>query len=909
MTSNIANTTSNSILTTQEKAIKKNLENNTNSILPPLSSIENAEERKRFFLENYGGPNTKDTPTGLRGLRCSECGKFEAFTLAYDPVKAHLVVECERKNKCGCRKTYQELCPQKSFPKQYKKTFGTNIQVPAHHMATSWLEFRNIPKNLIHTVLKPGVDYYQDKKNGRDAIFFPLENKSKNIRFLDDQSPKNHNEGSSRTYYKIQGFSYDSSRPVYVTESPLKTMALTSQGLQSVAFTSANISAENDLFKHFKDFILCAAFDNDKAGIKATKAFNKQLEELGLQQGLAILPPPGKDWDELLPFIKTREDFRIKHLREYEAYGELALVENAQEYVETYQRHEDVLKHPLPKIFTFKGNTYFWEKVRNKETKENEVKVSLAYRAVGKHEYSLEKENEDIKTTYTFVLRFDFPDGTSKTAEFTAEDFTDNRFGSALQEKAHIVLQAKKRLVHEIRTSILNERCRKVKELNYSGMHRESGYYLRPDYGISKTGELIFPNELGCFKIEEKFLKPKRSSLLLELHENFQFLSKEERAEIRNKEIKDLICIYGTNGKVALTHRIAALRQQDMKDRLIGVPFLALDGSKNTGKTSLITTISFYMGISANVPSPLTSTTAYQGRAMSQLSGGWEWVDELNKSTSKSRMEKIEAWLSEVLQRFLSDGGRGKGARNSSNDTIIDPNLAVPVIGYNHRPTNEIAFLSRLIVLKTTEKGFSNDQRKLADEIKKRINHESQLVGISILEAILPIEKARWFNEIEQAKADLYVLKQGEIDSRIQSNISVIVGVNRLLAEVTGIQELALTENEIERLVEVQEKELDIYGTSQVLIDFMDVLAQEEAINLNGELRGREQGYFHRWIGEHLFFYLKGYFDNNPNQRTLNKKELEVELDALEVEISKQRLNNRVTSGRLISKNLLQTLV
>jgi hypothetical protein len=248
-------------------------------------SIDITQHAINSIKSMLGSDKTRNSGKWMYGLKCPQCGEFEAYVNTEKP----FYINCSRNKKCGYSTKITDAIPEFSFniESEYKP-----LKKEPNRPATQFLKLRGLNKSLENL----NYSYWDKTRPGcKGAVMFQIDKNTWNGRLISPNgSDKSHNKGPiTGKYWKHSGLKYDKEKPVYITEAIIDSLSLIEEDRQSVSVLSSNAAPENYNISDLGTVIL--AFDNDLAGLKAT------LRWMEYYQGIkAILPPKGRDWNDLL---------------------------------------------------------------------------------------------------------------------------------------------------------------------------------------------------------------------------------------------------------------------------------------------------------------------------------------------------------------------------------------------------------------------------------------------------------------------------------------------------------------------------------------------------------------------------------------------------------------------------------
>lgn len=306
-------------------------------------------EKILFALKSSSYWTEKSRISGktLQGITCPVCGsKGEAWAYADAPMS----INCNR-GKCGARTLTIELF---DIHQNIERDFPACKQDP-NRPARAYLESRGLRESLTGLIFEywPNV-----RKTGTGAVLFPLGKdvdgkEVMNGRLLNPPqgTGKTHNSGStSGRFWRHPGRVYDPGQPVYIVEGIIDGLSITEIGFQAVAvLASGQDPAKLDL-SEFPRLVL--GFDNDQAGIRATKKWKEAFP-----QAEVVMLDRGQDWNDI---IRSGSPDQVKqqveaNIERYRLNGRLALSLSAREYADLWRGFHST----PPGLFIWGGCTWY----------------------------------------------------------------------------------------------------------------------------------------------------------------------------------------------------------------------------------------------------------------------------------------------------------------------------------------------------------------------------------------------------------------------------------------------------------------------------------------------------------------------------------------------------------------------
>jgi energy-coupling factor transporter ATP-binding protein EcfA2 len=690
-------------------------EDKKNSKVIPIRQTRptiNEETRKAQLKAKYWGSKSKEQGDKLTGLRCPSCGHYEAYS--YSP---YLKLVCNRKNKCGIEHLYKEIFNIEPFTVRYSKQYPT--KQPEHHRAKVYLRDRGFSDETINKLVA-GEDYKEQDVTGEGpAILFRYnEPQVWNGRIFDPKNRKSHTIGKvGSTYWKLKKHDYTRKDPVYVTESPIKALALFQLGVQAVALASARVpDKEHSLFTDFEEFDLRAAFDADKAGRQALRKFSKIVdkEEGHIEPHLA-----GYDWDNYLIQSSTQQLSEIIEQCSNSAY--ISLATTAQEWA---QRRLNIGDY-LPPIIEFNLCTYECKvkevKKENDEAKKEAV-VTPLFEAVVSIDHFLKqtKEKSQCSEYLPVISILTRSNGTFGPLPVKGSELMDKPFRDLLLSKAKTVYLSNT-VKPNITAHLYKGRKQNVEELETFGFHERTETIVLPGFAVGPNGNIHLANDKNFIPLSHgEALKPfqyKPSKLL-------SFDRKDATPDIEGLKafVEEMIFAYGMKAIECLGWLGLSVISRAVKAEGYSVPFLFLIGKEGTGKTGLLKILNGLVGL--NEEGASFGTGKGSERLLSQRSGLPVSLLEVNPQSG---------FKADKLLPCYDDNSTGTTANYSNDNKTKSYDMkGVPLLSANLLPTNQPNFLSRLILLDEFKKGEFTDESREAWRILEKTRSSPQMIQVCL---------------------------------------------------------------------------------------------------------------------------------------------------------------------------------
>lgn len=702
-------------------------QNDKANLLPTI------EERKNNIINTLGGKIAKNG--FIRGCLCPHCGEKEAYSpYPYgDSQKAYWKIICPRENNCGVTTKYTELFPIEKFTVRYNRKFSSaNEGMPDNERGKQYLRERGFNEETINKLeWGTNVKDVAEARGGEGAaiLFRFADGKCLNGRIYDPNgSGKSHSEGEIRkTYWKLDGYTYEKEKPTYVTESPIKALAKIQEGYQALAFSSSHFSEDNPLFTDFQGYTLKAAFDSDEAGRKALKRFAKIV---GNKEGHIEPPQNGKDWDDYL-FEELPGDF----LKKCQAKAGISLAENIGEWVKA-----TINAGGEPEgIAEFNNWTYHITRETNqkKQQENGEYKKELLYNGTVRIDHFIKNGSKHIP-----VITIQNATGEKVITYGPFEpNETDLKPGETFKETlrlngkmVYLAQSVPGRLIDFIYSS--GRQAPSVLLCEKDGYQRNPGCWVFQTWGMNKEGKFFYADERGFVSIDGHHYKaPGYIKHPIQIPKGT-----EPDTESVKKYIQSMYHSSGEKTLECLGSLLMGLVKDIVAER--GAPFLALIGPPATGKSSLLKQLNALVGIDQEGITPGTPKGVQ--RALQQTSG-------LPLSILEIYSKFFEP---DSLLTFYNDSEGGISAQYTSDSkTQSFPVYSTPVFSSNEMPTTKRNFLSRVILIRDWNQSFTEEQTKAFNEVEDLRKDKTKMPGI----VLAFIRASVWLRKGYQAHYDTII--------------------------------------------------------------------------------------------------------------------------------------------------------
>jgi hypothetical protein len=717
------------------------------------------------FLSIYSNQKTKKENNKIINLTCPSCKEQEAYMFLDG---WHSI--CPRLNNCGAKTSIWELFPdlqktQNFIPKhQSKYTTLDDCQ--------DYLLSRNISNEVISKISGQFYPLSNDIREG-GGIVFKFANGGENGKPFLKSTEAWSKSGTcklSEDYFKINDFLYDTSKPLFITESVIDALSLIQLGQQAIAFFNVNCKLNKVQELGFSNIVL--ALDNDKAGIdsiKRLKLHNKTLK--------ACLPYGYKDWNEALQVIETIDNFKNK-LPSWYSYAERITCNTPQEYF-------DFTKDENKKYFTFHNKTYFIS--TRKIDKDIEEKyfveamdgVLEPFYWIKEHESGLSKLAVIAKSREgNKSLFFDDTKAKGDVAKFA---------GYLFQHQIDFTLKGTQ--AQDLRQALISD----LKQSDTAYQTKHAGYfkpldaYVFNNWLINGTGEVI----LGQTKEDVKFIKHHNTAVLPSKYKCITPNLDDTKEKAKNI-IHTLYASFGHNGLTCLSFMVASWFLRLIKDNQKGIgcfPYIsALSSKGGTGKTSLARFLNSLQCIDEeliNITSSSTKAGIVEG--IKRHNNLVSFLDESNADGIKEN-----SIIANMIKPYYSSPSlynRSKQDETSYEYGRVyqDLNAYSGLIWlHNSKPAKDHAEKTRFIPLIFNARDFKDTK-----DIFNRLISIPMEDRTSIFIEVMKNRKFFEDNFIAQIKSEATKLTElGVKDYRIALNHSIVITSLKLLLTVLGLPEM-----------------------------------------------------------------------------------------------------------------------
>lgn len=756
--------------------------------------------------------STRESGNTIQGLTCPVCGE-KAAAWAY--LNGPMAINCNRLSQCGARTKTLELFPElrTNFDQDFKPT-----KADPHRPAREYLLSRGVPEALLK-----GLSFWylaNARNTGSGAVMFPVGKDTQgkqqaNGRIFNPPAGdgKAHNIGSTAgLHWRHQGFEYDPTKPVWVTEGIIDSLSILALGLQAIAVLAAGQDPAKLDLDDFPHKVL--AFDNDEAGRAACRKWRKYYPEAEV-----FLCDSGQDWNSLLTSSPTADQAKkkLEHaLPRLRNNGKLALAETAQEWADIfYQFHQ----YP-PALFDFQRETYFTQLKTQRGT---DLPPYLDTRRILRAglkvvSYVIDATNP-ARPEFKYNLEVTPSQQGRRPIEATANG-RDLATARALNEfflsYAKVNFEGDLRAASALQAKITTAKAPEVQQLTVTGHQQENGAYVFPRWAVDLGGQLLQPDKRGHFRIgHNRYFRPPP-------HAEAKAITPENISKEQVKTIYSLIHeAWGLNGVTTLAWVVASWFVSKIKEEIGFFPFLSLWGDPAAGKSALVVLLNNMQGREGE-GLPISQLSSKKGmvRTIGQVAGLFTALLEDNERNEKGFDYSM------LLTGFNRGPLQVQAAFTADLQTKEAPFLGSLMFVQNTEPFASKAERQRVISLQFKAEDLSDTSRAAYEKLmgigKKALSGVMQQVLLNRTHF-----ESNWQSSYSAGRADLAPMPE----RRILDNHALILGFHRLFCSCFGIrQDPAVTAH----LKEVGKRKCISSATRQTsladhLFNLLDLLNDDQA--------------------------------------------------------------------------------
>jgi Toprim-like len=707
----------------------------------------------------YWTNKTKDNGRTIQNLTCPACDDKTAWAYKQEPY----AICCNRGNECNARtKTIELFNITLDIEKEYKPT-----KEDPNRPVREYLKSRSINDSVLQ-----GLDCRYWKKtrkgcgggamfligkdeNGQDVFNGRLLNPPKSV-------GKTHNHNStSGLFWQHPGIKIDPSKHVYITEGVIDALSIICMKKQAVAVLSSGQDPAK--LKGLEKYNLITAFDNDHAGTRATKNYLNHFPN-----SEAIMPPRGKDWNDILREDPETAEQRFKENKKQYLYNaELALSNTNQDYAQCYYDHHE---RPIG-LFLFDGCTYF-STVRTKG--EN---TTLIVERVGKFTIEVQSfinigstEQKEFLYQLKVIPKAGRPISCTATGKQLA---TAKDLKSFLLSHAKVSYEGTPNSTQALITRLIDSKAPEVRRALYTGLDPESNWYIFNTWAIDSTGKLHQKSKSGLFDTGTG------STIMPAPQASEKAIEPAKKPKQDAKNIYNLIHkAWGDNGATALSWVIAGWFVNLIKDKENFYPHISLYGDPAAGKSALTSKLQALQGRDTE-GLPLSQLNTKKGLARTIAGFSNIFTALLEDSQRNDRAFDYSILLTAYNKGSLQVQAKFTNTLETSENSFLSTLMFVQ----NSEPFNQKAEKQRVISLLFKTEDLNGTTKQAFNEVNSYSKEELASFMVEVLQHRQTIE-AEWYNEYKVACADLEAVEE----ERIRNNHGLLLGFHRLFCRLFSIE-------------------------------------------------------------------------------------------------------------------------
>lgn len=715
--------------------------------------------RTKIKASKLWGQRSRETAKHLSGLRCPECGHYEASAYIDFPA----VILCSRKNQCGVKTKTLDLFPE--LRENFTKTYPPTRDDP-NRPAREYLFSRGLTSKSIEGLQ---FEFWRNiRKSGADGVMFFVGTNSAGEKVWNGRlfSPpqgvsKTHNQGlTGGLLWKHPAKAYHADMPTFVGESVIEALSLWEMGLQAVAVLSATQSPPEDLGEIAPNLVI--ALNPDEAGQMGLRKWREAYPK-----AKAITPVCG-DWNDFLlahgPGASTAFE---RDRSEMECRANLLLCGTARDYADTWFAHYG---YP-PGLFAFERK-YFWSVFGKKELEVRNVS-----------DFVLETDHFQLDTSspdnpvYRYFLQIRPANGKPVVCSMAGQDLASpNAIRSALLTSARVMWKGDQGPSIALASKIVDCGAPVVRQVHVLGHDRESECLVFRDFAVDREGKVHEPGQRGFFRISrQEILRP------LAIGSERDRTLKPKKGE-KIKRIYELINqAWPDNGPLALAFTVGSWFVWRVKPELGFFPFLSLFGDTQTGKSHLVRRLNAMQCLdSEGLPMTKLNTGKGEIRDLAKKSGLMIPLLEGNKE------ERMRFDLESLLTLYNA-GNPLQVRAMKTNDlaTKVTEFLGTLCFVQNREPFRTKPQLERVVSSrKFSSDDINSDSYFAFKELLKIPLREMGQCYIEVMSRRKEVEKS-WYREYLKARNEII---EHVPDNRIAENHAVVLGFHHIVENIFDVK-------------------------------------------------------------------------------------------------------------------------
>ena len=254
-------------------------------------------------------------------------------------------------------------------------------------------------------------------------------------------------------------------------------------------------------------------------------------------------------------------------------------------------------------------------------------------------------------------------------------------------------------------------------EIRQLGWQKRHGFWAWGNGGMDEDGKFYQADKYGIVEIgDRKYYLPGCAADTQANTQGFlterQFVYLETNKISLRDYVQRLVAAFGDNARVAVCYLLATMFRDIVIQSTNGdFPLLCLFGPKGTGKSKLGTSLSsFFFTSGRRAPNVSNATKAALAEAVAEVSNAIVHLDEMKKDIDVEKYEFLKG---------IYDGS-GRTRLNVDNEkkremTAVDCGV---VLSGQEMPTADIALFSRTIYLTFAKTSFTDEEKRIFDDLK-----------------------------------------------------------------------------------------------------------------------------------------------------------------------------------------------
>ncbi|MCZ4281678.1 toprim domain-containing protein [Kiloniella laminariae] len=726
----------------------------------------------------------------FRGGVCPGCGKKEFFAHAKEP----WTVKCGRENNCGWSSNVKELYPDAfaNFNERYQPT-----EKDPDATANAYMQFsRGFPLEKTRGWWRQGKYWNPNaigKYKGTATVKFDIDraNSISMERFIEVLKIRDPEDGvvkPQKAHFsgKFRGMAWmppgvelDKIGELWLVEGCIDAIALNLKGIRAAAILACTNYPEEFLKLVPLSVKLVWALDGDKAGKKYILRHAKKATEAGYCCEAAIIPPKGKeklDWNDAYQLGWLDEKGRITG---FKYHGELLMAKSPFEKAMIIWARMGVNHFAVDfgmKYYWFALDLEKFNKARDTMDEEEAARQSGSISQIANCHFEF---LYFLKSRFTdeswYYAKVQFPHKNT----VVKDTFSGGQVAASAEFKKRLLSIAAGALFTGKGNQldwIINRHLSNIKTVetvDFLGYAKEYGAYIFDQVAIADGKEYPI-NDEDFFEIGKHSIKTMNKSVHITIG---------NREDYKPEWKDNLWNAFGPEGFAALTFFFGSLFAEQIRAIQKSYPFLEVVGAAGAGKSTLIEFLWKLLGRDDFEGfDPNKETVAARARKFSQGANIPVSLIESDRE-DKSKVRQFD-W-DELKTAYNGRSHRGRGVKNSGNDTDDQPFRGSIVITQNNAVNASEAIMSRIVHFYFTTETQTKDSYRAAKELEStEVKHVNYFIRMACLaeKSILATVKEK-APAYEQQLSTISEIKS----NRIAKNHSQMMALVDALAPLIGL--------------------------------------------------------------------------------------------------------------------------